>query len=190
MAYDEIIRKWLEMQGHLRRIADPIGDTLRRFDLHQAQNSVGILHEPSSALDVARQATKSSDYRRNLTALSNSARDAHQKFESVTNTARLLAGPMDEARHALLALGRLEEMSGSLAALTALGNKFRLPERNEFAQLATQFDSDADVGRVAYLRCCSGDQKSSRVCIRHGFKSKIWRCPRKASRQFRPSARG
>jgi hypothetical protein len=139
MSYDDNIRKWQETQDYLRRTTDPLGDTLRR-SLLGTQNSLGILAGPSSAYDALKEATRGPDYIRELATLSNSAYAAHRMFESVTSPARLLAGPMDEARHALSATANIGELTGAFSALKAFESSFRLPVHSEIGRLTGQID--------------------------------------------------
>jgi hypothetical protein len=173
MSIDKSLQKLQEMQEYIQRITDPVGDALKRANLLGDQYNLGILAGPSSAMEVFREAEKASNYVSELTAMQKNlgfsadlsraietyrettkdlglmrevaviSSSAYDEMTIFSNDARLIAGPMDEARRALSALEKTDEFTNAFTALQTFENNFRLPQHNEFLKIAAQAEEVA-----------------------------------------------
>ena len=113
----------------MRRALDPLGDTIRR-GLFGTQHDINALTAgPSAALAIESLSNVHlmPDYIRTITDLSNSLTQSRSQTADLVANARLLAGPLDEARRAFALAGETRrQLAGAFAALKAFEDRFRI----------------------------------------------------------------
>jgi hypothetical protein len=141
MAFDGTFRKLREQDEAIRRAIDPHGDAMRRDLILGAQKRLGTVADPSVSL-VAKNlsnAALSPGYVRMLTDLSASARLYADTLRGVGEQARLLAGPLDDARRTAAAIGGTSaRLADAFSTLKMFEDRFRLHELGEPARLAVE----------------------------------------------------